>query len=110
MDEGPWLVLVTEFAFDEVEVGGSILHVFVELWRVIVIGLLGFVLPLGLGFVGSHNKLVLEHTFGDGEVLVSTDDVFIDTKINNWVIFIITWILLLVLILVATTGVADWVR
>jgi len=103
LNEGPWLVLVTEFAFDEVEVGGSILHVFVELWRVIVIGLLGFVLPLGLGFIGSHDELVLNNTFGNGEIFMSTNDVFVNTKINNWIVLVITWILLLVLILVAST-------
>jgi len=53
---------------------------------------------------------VLDDTFGNSEVLVSTDDVFIDTKINDWIILVITWILLLVLILVASRRVADWIR
>ena len=110
MDEGPWLVLVSELTFDEVKVGGSIMHVSIELWRVVVIGLLGFVLPLGLGFVSSHDELVLDDTFGNGEIFVSTNDVFVNTKINNWIVLIIAWILLLVLVLVASAGVADWVR
>jgi len=32
LNEGPWLILVTKLAFDEVEVGGSIMHILIELW------------------------------------------------------------------------------
>jgi len=78
--------------------------------RVVVVGLLSWVLPFGFGFISSHDELMLEHTFGNGEVLVGTNDISIDTKINNWVVLVITWVLLLVLILVAAAGVTDWVR
>jgi len=101
LDEGPWLVLVAEFTFDEIEVGGGVVHVSVKFWGVVVIGLLGWVLPLGLGLVGSHNEFVLEHTLSNGEIFVSSEDVSVDTKIWDWIILIITSFLLLVLILVA---------
>jgi len=52
----------------------------------------------------------MDDTLSNGKILVRSNDVSIDTKVNNWVILVITWVLLLVLVLVASAGVADWVR
>jgi len=101
---------VAEFTFDEIEVGGGVVHVSVKFWGVVVIGLLGWVLPLGLGLVGSHNEFVLEHTLSNGEIFVSSEDVSVDTEVWNWVILVVTGFLLLVLILVASGRIANWIR
>ena len=100
---------MTEFTLDEVKIGGSIMHVSIEFWGIVVISLLGWVLPLGLGFISSHDEFVLKHTFSNSEVLMSAKNISIDTKIWDWIILIITCFLLLVLVLVASRRITDWI-
>jgi hypothetical protein len=53
--------------------------------------------------------VVPDNLFGDWKVFVVVDDVSINSEVNNWVVLVVTWILLWVLVLVAAGGGADWV-
>jgi len=90
---------MVHLAFDEIEVDFSISHFSLELWRVVVEGLLCWV---QWWVLKNEVPVVTDDLFSDWKVLVVGNDIGIFTKINNWVIFVVTIILLWVLVLVAS--------
>jgi len=96
-------------SFGEFEVGPGGDNVLVEGWVEVVVGVLSFVGPLLLGGGGTDLELVADHTLGSfnrGEVIV---DIVVSTKVWNGVVDLIAQVLLLVLVLSASGGRADWV-
>ena len=67
-------------------------------------------MPLGLGGLSSESKLVGLHAFSELKRSVIVDDISVNTEVWNWVVDLVTERLLLVLVLSATGGRADWVR
>ena len=99
LESHPLSILMVHLAFDEVEVDFSIGHFSLELWRVVVEGLLCWV---QWWVLKNEVPVVTDDLFSDWKVLVVGNDICIFTKINNWVIFVVTIILLWVLVLVAS--------
>ena len=100
---------MAELSFGEFEVGPGGDDVLVEGWVEVVVGVLSFVGPLLLGGGGTDLELVADHTLGSfnrGEVIV---DIVVSTKVWNGVVDLIAQVLLLVLVLGASGGRADWV-
>jgi len=53
---------------------------------------------------------MLELALSDLEVLVVGNDISVNTKIRNWVVDVVSTVLLFVLVLGASGGVANWIR
>ena len=92
----------------EVLVSGD--DVTVKLWSEVVVNVLSWVVPFGLGGLGTELELVRLHGFGKLKRSVVVDDVGINTEVWNWVVDLVSEWLLLVLVLSATSRGADWVR
>jgi len=91
----------------EVLVGSD--DVAIKLWSEVVVNILGWVVPLGLGCFSSELELVRLHALGKLKRSVVVDDIGINTEVWNWVVDLVTERLLLVLVLGATSRGADWV-
>ena len=78
-------------------------HVTVELRGEVVVGVLSDIVPFGLGCLGAHLEFVLLHALGEFERGVVGEDVGVDAEAWNWVVDLVTTILLLMLVLVATS-------
>jgi len=92
----------------EVLVGGD--NVTVEFWGEVVIDVLGWVVPSGLGGISSDPEFVRLLGFGNFEISEVINDVSVNTEVWNSVVDLVTEWLLLVLVLGAAGGRADWVR
>jgi len=102
--------VVTEvgLGIGQVLVGGD--NITIELRSEVVIDILGWVVPFGLGSISSKSKLVRFHTLGSGERSVVINDVSVNTEVWNSIVDLVTEWLLLVLVLGAASRGADWVR
>ena len=85
-------------------------HVNIELWSEVIIDFLGRVLPLLLRFFGSHDQVVADHFLSKIKIFKVSLDISVLAKVWNWIIDVISSILFLVLILVASGGGADRIR
>jgi hypothetical protein len=82
----------------------------IELRSEVVVDILGWVLPLGLGGGGTNLELVTDHLLGEREGLEVIVDVLVSSEVWNWVVDVVAELGLLVLVLSASSGRADWVR
>jgi len=89
---------------------GSTDHISIELGSEVVVSILGDVVPFGLRCIGAHDEFVSEGSFRNLKRVVIINDVVVDTEVWNWIVDVISSWLLLVLVLGATSGGADWVR
>ena len=101
--------VVTEvlLSVGKVLVGGD--NVAIELWSEVIIDILSWVVPLGLGSLGTQLKSVGLHALGEFERGMVIEDVGVDAKVWNWVVDLVSQWLLLMLVLSAASGRADWV-
>ena len=81
----------------------------VKLWSEVVVDILGWVMPLGLGCLSSELESVGFHALSKLKRSVVVDDVGVNAEVWNWVVDLVTEWLLLVLVLGATSRGADWV-
>jgi len=84
-------------------------HITIKLWSKVVVGVLGWVVPFSLGSISSHFKIMTESTLRDFEGVVGLKDFVINSEVWDWVVDVVATCLLLVLVLGATGGGADWV-
>jgi len=101
---------VVQFLLRIIKVLQSRNHITFEGWVEVVINVLGWILPLLLRGFSSNLESVVNHTFGRlkrGKVI---NDFVVSSKVWHSVVDFVTKFLLLVLILSATGGRADWVR
>jgi len=94
---------VAEVGFGVLEVlqGGD--GVAVQLWGEVVVDILGWVLPLGLGGGGTDLEFVSDHTLGDFEIIEVIVDVLVSAEVWNWIVNLVASLLLLVLVLSAAS-------
>jgi len=91
----------------EVLVGGD--NVTVEFWGEVVIDVLGWVVPSGLRSFSSDLEFVRLLGFGNFEISEVINDVSVNTEVWNSVVDLVSEWLLLVLVLSAASGRADWI-
>lgn len=84
-------------------------HIAVEPGSEVVVGIFGWVMPFGLRFLGGHLQVVSERVLGNLERVVVIEDIVVDAEVGNEVVDVVTAWLLLVLVLVAAGGRADWI-
>jgi hypothetical protein len=89
---------------------GSMDHVGIKLGSEIVIGVLSDVVPFGLGFLGTHLKSMSKSSLRNGKGIMAVGDVFVNTKVWDKVVNVITSWLLFMLVLATTSRRADWIR
>jgi len=102
--------LVAEASLRVSKMLGGVHHVVVEIRRKVVISVLGDVVPFGLGFRGSHDKLVGVGGLTDLNASLGGDHVGIGAVVRDWVVDGIAERCFLVGILVAASRRADRVR
>ena len=85
----------------EVLIGGD--HVTVKGWSEVIQGVLGFVVPFGLGFFGSELPMMVDHLGSESLVGQGVDHIGIWTKVWNWVVDFVTELWFLVLVLIASS-------
>ena len=81
----------------------------IKLWSEVVIDILGWVVPLSLGSLGSEFKPVRFHALGEFERSVVINDISVNTEVWHCIVDLVTKWLLLVLVLSATGRRADWI-
>jgi len=85
----------------KVLVGGD--NITIELWSEVVVNVLGNVMPFLLGSFSTQSKLVLLHSFGKLKRSVIINDISINSEVWNWIVDFISTLLLLVLVLIASS-------
>jgi hypothetical protein len=99
--KGP-VVTEVRLSIGEVLVGGD--DVAIKLRSEVVIDILSWVVPLGLGSLGSHLEFVRFHALSKFEGSMVINDVGVDTEVWNWIVDLVSQWLLLVLVLSAAGG------
>ena len=95
--------LVTESGLSIGEVLGGGDDITVKSWGEVVVGVLGFVLPLVAQAAGTDLELMTDHVLGEFDTFEIIIDVFISSEVWHEVVDVITKILLFVLVLSATS-------
>ena len=93
---------MTKFGLGVGKVLSSGDHVTSELWSEVVKGILGDVVPFGLGSLGSEFPLVSEVGLGISEGGGVVNDILVDSVVWNWIVQWISEWSLLVLVLGAS--------
>lgn len=101
--------LVAKLVLRVGEVLQGVLDVGVVLRSEIIGGVLGDVVPFGSGLFGSHNDLVVVHSFGNADGILGTNHIGIRAERWNEVVEVITKRSLLMSVLGASSGGADGV-
>jgi len=101
---------VTELLLSETEVRSGGDHVLIKSWVEVVVGILSFVGPLCLRLGGTDLEFVTGHTFGCFNRLEVIVNIVVSTEVWHSIIDLVTETLLLVLVLGASSGGADWIR
>jgi len=91
----------------EVLVGGD--DVTIKLWSEVIVNVLGWVVPFGLGSISSDPEFVRLLGLSNSEIIEVINDVSVNTEVWNSVVDLVTEWLLLVLVLSAASGRADWI-
>jgi len=99
--EGP-VVAEVLLSVSEVLVGSD--DVTVKLWSEVVVDILGWVVPFGLGSLSSELELVGFHALGKLKRSVVVENVGVNAEVWNSVVDLVTEWLLLVLVLSAASG------
>jgi hypothetical protein len=81
----------------------------VKSWVVVIQNLLGWIGPFFFGSSSTNLEFVTNHTFSSFQGCEVVVDIVVSAKVWNWVVNFITKFLLLMLILSATSGGADWI-
>jgi len=76
----------------------------IKLRSEVVVDIFGDIVPFGLGLFSSHIKLVGFHSFGKLKGSMAFIDIGVNSEVWNWVVDLVSTLLLLVLVLVATRG------
>ena len=79
-------------------------NIAIKLRSEVVVDILGDILPFGLGLFSSQIKLVGLHSFGKLKGSMAFIDVRVNSEVWNWVVDLVSTLLLLVLVLIATRG------
>jgi len=91
----------------EVLVGGD--DITIKLWSEVIVNVLGWVVPFGLGSISSDLEFVRLLGLSNSEISEVINDVSVNTEVWNSVVDLVTEWLLLVLVLSAASGRADWI-
>jgi len=91
---------MTELVLSEFKALSGSDHIVFKLWGVVIFGLLSWV----KWWILEDKVPVMTNDFlSDWEIFIVVNDISINTKIYNWVVLVVTWILLWVFVLVATS-------
>ena len=104
----PGGILMMKLVLSELKAVSSSDHIALKLWRVVIEGLLSWV---EWWLLEDEVPVVADNFLGDWEILVVLLDILvICTPVGNWVVHVVAWILLWVLVLVATGRGANRIR
>ena len=95
-------------SISKILIGGD--DIAIKLWSEVIIDILSNVMPLFLGGFSTQSKLMLFHTFSKIERSMVIKDISINTEVWNWVVNLVTSLLLFMFVLITTSGGANWVR
>lgn len=111
LDEGGFISATYEIS-SSISVSLSVDHIFIELHVEVVKGILGNIVILHLGLWKTEFPFVAQLSFTFGKGSHGVLDILINTEVWNEVVHWVRWGIWLfwVWVLVATRGIADWVR